>query len=262
MRRLLVPVLTVLLVACQDDPLTLGPQNVDSRKYLLTEEVDPRRDRRAASYTYDKFDRLIRQAFWEDQVYRYEFKYADDEAIHPDYFEGTVSNRNYTTYLTYEDDLLVESRTVTRGREELLFLEKYEYNDVGQMVRRTVIPGIIRSYLEIEYEWDLGNVVKEIVQFDGFSETTETDYDTRTFRKNPYLKVYKNIGYNHHRSSPLSQSNWLSQVTRNTANPDEVETAKNLYSYNIGGYPYYGANENKDRNGEVSDIRRNFYYIF
>ena len=254
--------LATLLFSCQEPELSLGPQNVDDRKYLLTEERDPRLDRRAASYSYDEFDRLIRQSFWEDQVYRYEFKYSSPEAKHPDYFEGTINNLNYTTYLTYDEDLLVESRSVTRGLEELLFLEKYDYDDDGHMIKRTVYPGIIGAYLEIEYEWDMGNVVKERAQYDGFSATTETDYDTRTYRRNPYLKVYKDIGYNHHRSSPLSQSNWLTRITRNTSNPDEVETGKNLYSYNIGGYPYYGANENKDRYGEVSDIRRNLYYIF
>jgi hypothetical protein len=247
--------LFLLLAGCQLDGLDVGPITNDNKQLFLKEIVDGKEIR--ANFVYDSDFRLVSQTFYQDRVYRYEFDYTDSQ--HPEKIKVFFDDlHRYNIKLKYEDDKLVESKAVTPNIERLLFLERYKYDELNKMVRRDVFPGILGAFTQVDYTWENNNVTEVNAAFIDSQEKIVYDYDDRL---NPFIEVYRNIGYDHHNSQPISSNNWSNRLLTSTAfGPGDTETGKSLYSYIVPGYPFYVATETEDRFGRKFEAELTYKY--
>jgi hypothetical protein len=203
----------IFISACKLDGYDAGPINLDNKQYFLKEITDGIESR--ATYEYDDDFRLIRQVFYENRTYSYEFEYT--ESRHPDLFKIYFGDTHrITVYLTYEDDMLMESRALSPSGKSVLFVERFGYDNLGRMTKRIVYPGIIGLYAEVEYTWIDNNITEIKAEFLEFTETIRIDYDDKL---NPMREVYRNIGYDHHASMPITHNNWANKVVTTTSYP-------------------------------------------
>lgn len=248
-------VLQLVFTGCQLDGLDVGPINTDNKQLFLKEIIDGQEIK--ATFSYDSDFRLVSQTFFEDRVYRYDFVYTN--SIHPDevkvYFDDF---HRYNILLQYDDDKLIESRAVTPNIGRLLFLERYKYDEFKKMTRREVFPGILGSLSQVDYTWENNNVTEINAAFIESSEKVIYDYDDKL---NPFREVYRNIGYDHHNSQPISNNNWSNRLlTSTTFDPGDAEVGRTLYSYIIPGYPFYAATEVEDRFGRKFESELTYKY--
>ena len=244
----------VVLSGCNLDGYVAGPITADNKQLFLTEVTESKELR--STYEYDDDFRLIRQVFYEDRVYTYEYEYA--ESNHPVFFRIFFNDTHrITVFLKYDGDNLIESRAMSPSGQTFLFLERFEYDSLNQMSKRTVYPGVIASYYEVEYTWDAGNIIETNTQFLESTEKILYDYDDR---KNPMIEVYRNIGYNHHNSTPITRNNKNNSILTSSNFPGDSEVSTNLYSYITPGYPIYVSSKSEDRFGRKTQSDLTYTY--
>lgn len=186
----------------------------------------------------------------------FHLEYGDNKV--PLKMHAEILERVYDVYFYYENDLLQRIEFQIDEEELVRFLLFYnQFNQIETMIEQ-YRSGFVN---EVSYQWEDDNIVRYQVHNQNSSNENdlvfEFEYDEK---RNPFVNVYQDIGYDFFQNTPITASNWTKKVVYRKGSPELFEVYQNHIEYWGPDYPLFTTTEFTDLDGEVSTSKVDYSY--
>lgn len=250
-------VVTAFSCSSEDEGFDYSQTYMGSGELLLTEYRE--NDNPFYAFTYTPDSRLNSITFFATKEITYSMTYNDSTGK-PIYMSAVFGRNQLKMELTYQEDLLEKYRFTVNDQEA--FRVKLFYDSLARVLKTVYESDHELGSVVREFSWEGNNVSKvQIYSADNpavFPYRYEYEYDGRV---NPFLSVYKSIGYNLAENFPLCESNWTQLKVYEPGAKFPSFEVTNRFTYWGLSYPYDRLTEGRSsKDGREDPVYSVFIY--
>ena len=186
----------------------------------------------------------------------FHLEYGEDDR--PVVMHAEILERVYDVFYFYDSDQLIRIEFQVDENELVRFL--FFYNSAGKI--ETMIEKYRSGFInEISYQWQGNNIVRYQVH----NQNTDPELDwifefKYDDKRNPFVNVYQDVGYDFFQNVPITTNNWVEKVVYRNDQPHLKQVYTNTIEYWGPNYPLFSTTELVDSDGQVYSSKVDFTY--